>query len=669
MNLKLMIVLLLCISILKLSATVTIEEIDSLKAIKNPDAELSEKIFFKYDSLINQYRHTNPNLSLTIAFDALQYAIIKKEKKHQGTYHNRMGNVFFDLGLYEKALRSYEKTLIFAKETKDTGAIAYSYTDIGYIFYKQGLYDISEKYYKESLKWSKELGTDECHAHSLNSMAWIMVKKNNIQSAMHFLEKAYRIRLDIGDYEKIGHSHTYLGRIQKDFQYKYYEAIDHFEQSINLFELSGTWPEGKIYNYIHLADAYAKIGKMVESSEYYQLAIKSFRDIGYTQRVISAKIEYANHLMNYKFIDEALKLAKDSYETATKNKYIYEALKASELLSKCYSKINDYKNESKFLKTTSALKDSINAEHIIRTSEIIENDLASIDQEIEQQEIENVSRIRMIVFIGIVASAIGIIILLFNKYKNEKEYASKLKVINQRLEQLNKELENANLTKDRFFSIIAHDLKNPIASLKGTIALLHKEFKYFDKEDIYDYLGQMKVQSASVQDLLENLLTWSRSQSGKVPFEPAAVDLQFIVDNNFDLLIGNAKTKDIILENNVPFGFQFDADVNMINTVLRNLISNAIKFTSIGGTVSVNCTKGENNIRFSVKDNGVGMPEEVRDKLFAFDTNVSTDGTNNEKGTGLGLVIVKEFIDKHNGKIWVESEVGQGTEFFISIPT
>lgn len=169
-------------------------------------------------------------------------------------------------------------------------------------------------------------------------------------------------------------------------------------------------------------------------------------------------------------------------------------------------------------------------------------------------------------------------------------------------------------------------------------------------------------------DLLTNLLEWSRSQTGRMEFKPVKIDLVELIDEASALLQESANHKNIIIAKDLPPGLTVFADKSMINTILRNLISNAIKYTYPGGKIDISAIRGDKELMISVRDNGIGLNEDTIQKLFLIEASTSTRGTGDEEGTGLGLILCKEFISKHGGKIWVESETGQGSRFTFTIP-
>jgi len=232
----------------------------------------------------------------------------------------------------------------------------------------------------------------------------------------------------------------------------------------------------------------------------------------------------------------------------------------------------------------------------------------------------------------------------------------------------NEELLKLNFEKDKFFSIIAHDLRSPFNAIIGYSDLLLEQVLNKDIEGIDEYAQIILKSSQSAMDLLMNLMEWSRSQTGRIEFNPEYFEIVAFIKKNTQMYIDIAGQKSITIKYNLPQNLTVFADRNMINTIFRNLITNAIKFTMPGGEVNISAKEKQNEIIFSVSDTGVGIPQNRIDKLFRIDQSYSTAGTNKEEGTGLGLILCKEFIEKHNGKIWVESLVGVGTTFNFSLP-
>jgi signal transduction histidine kinase/ligand-binding sensor domain-containing protein len=236
------------------------------------------------------------------------------------------------------------------------------------------------------------------------------------------------------------------------------------------------------------------------------------------------------------------------------------------------------------------------------------------------------------------------------------------------LVKMNNELNELNVSKDKFFSIIAHDLKNPFNTILGYSEILKDDIKAGNQATIEESVGLVHAAAVQTLRLLENLLEWANSQRGKILFKPVPIKLNELLVEEFSVLIDMATGKNIELKSFLNDDLTIIADRNMIKTVLRNLISNAIKFTHKNGKVEVKAMSENKHIVISVSDNGIGMTKETIAKLFRIDANLTTHGTEDEKGTGLGLFLCKEFVEKHGGRIWVESEAGRGSTFKFLLP-
>lgn len=229
-------------------------------------------------------------------------------------------------------------------------------------------------------------------------------------------------------------------------------------------------------------------------------------------------------------------------------------------------------------------------------------------------------------------------------------------------------LEEANNTKDKFFSIIAHDLKNPFNTLIGYSDILKSDFREYGQDEIFQHLNVIYDTSVNGYNLLENLLKWSQSQTNKLLFEPSKINLHNIVQMCIDDNENQSQFKDIDVINDIPELYHIVADENLLKTVLRNLINNAVKFTHRNGMISIGCNKDKDAVEVYVKDTGIGMSKNEKQNIFKIDTVNSKPGTEKEKGSGLGLILCKEFVEKHGGTIWVESEPNRGSTFKFTIP-
>lgn len=254
----------------------------------------------------------------------------------------------------------------------------------------------------------------------------------------------------------------------------------------------------------------------------------------------------------------------------------------------------------------------------------------------------------LIIFLMMMISGVGYLLLL----QEEKEI------------QIKKLLDD----KDKFFSIIAHDLRGPFNGIIGLSELLLENDNQLDNKETNEFIQLINQSSKSAFSLLDNLLTWAQSQTGTIEFSPKELEIHSVTDKTISLLSNIAKSKNISIRSEFEEKQHLVADRNMLETIFRNLISNAIKFTNTNGDVVLSMKKENGQLVFSVRDNGIGIAPDKIAQLFAINNRNTTSGTNDETGTGLGLMLCKDFVEKHGGQIWVNSQPGKGSDFMFSIP-
>ena len=259
-------------------------------------------------------------------------------------------------------------------------------------------------------------------------------------------------------------------------------------------------------------------------------------------------------------------------------------------------------------------------------------------------------------------------VLLEERQEEIFQQSEELKTQAENLKEANEELEKLNATKDKFFSIIAHDLKNPFHAITGFSDLLIRKFREMNDSKIEELINLIYITSESAYSLLENLLQWARTQTNEIKYVPETINIFQIVNENIGLLNASAKKKNISLISELEETTKAYADKQMVYAVIRNLINNALKFTKSGGEVKASSVNNDKYVEISVSDTGLGIREEDMEKLFRIDKFHSTTGTSGETGTGLGLIICSEFIKKNGGKMNVTSELGKGSTFTFTLP-
>ncbi len=439
----------------------------------------------------------------------------------------------------------------------------------------------------------------------------------------------------------------------------------------------------KNYNNLGLYERYTNLN-IQKAEEYY---LKSYNlAVQYSKMTVLANICYNLGSINIykkdyktakKYIDQGFEIVK-KYRMSELN-IIY-----LRLFSNYYSAVKDFQEAYQYINQYQQLNtENLQKKMGFRSNQALVN-LQNRNQLNEQRLQTETKQLQLTIALLATAFFSLLAITFYIRNKNSRSNNAKLeaknneiKLINEALDkshrivkEQNNLLEESNSAKDKLFSIISHDLKNPIGALKELIQILANERKDLTDEEIDEILTELKLSSSNVLDLLLELLTWSRSQQGKISYDPHLQDLYQLVYQNISILQPLAKQKNINLINQVNENTLAYIDANMVNTIIRNLINNAIKFTNIGGSIIIGAgvsTNELNELIVYVKDTGVGIPKDKIDNLFQIQSTYTTKGTSGEKGTGLGLLIVKDFVEKNNGKIWVESELNVGTTFYFTL--
>jgi signal transduction histidine kinase/Tfp pilus assembly protein PilF len=517
------------------------------------------------------------------------------------------------------------------------------YNNLGIVYQGLNENDKALSYYEKSLEMDRASGFKEGEATALNNIGTAYDEKGDKAKALEYYNKALKINkeLDLKNgvataLNNIGLIYLDLGDYEKAYE-NLWESTELSKEINDLYSLSN--------NYNNLANLFLKQNKYIEAKNYLGLASE-----------LAKKLNVKEWLA-------------ESYD----------------LYSQLYTEQNDYKKAMEYYKLYAETQDSIFerasnnslAEMKIKyETEFLEteNKILKKDNEIHLLELKRQKNIKRywIAFSFLIFALAG---LGFNQVRLKKKTNILLKSKNKELNEANEKLvlseinlKDLNATKDKFFSIIAHDLKNPFQSLLGFSETLFNQIEELKKEDIVEYSRLIYESSQNLFNLLGNLLQWAKSQLGNINVSPTDINLYESLDDILSLLKISIEKKKIKITNLINEENVIFADKHVVSTLLRNLISNAIKFTNIGGEIIISSEIVNKEVVISVKDNGKGISEENIQKLFRIDQEFSTKGTENESGTGLGLILCKELITQSNGEIFVESILGKGSNFKFTLP-
>jgi len=472
-------------------------------------------------------------------------------------------------------------------------------------------------------------------------------------------------------------ANTDLANIYKDIS-SLDKALEHYKNALSIYRrIKSPVEEAKCLN--EIGDLYLIRNDSKRAYENYIVALDILNDLSNVEaNRASVYNSVANYYLKENNPGKAVENLAISNRLAQKSQNQLLIQETYSILSKAYKKLNDYQKALEYSELYKALDDFLQKEKNdrnilkIQSRYTITQKQNQIDQlelnKIQKEfELEEERKFKNFLAIMVVLTAI-IMILIFILFISQRRSNAKLKTANEKVKTQNQELEDLNNTKDKFFSIISHDLKGPLNSLTSFSGLLMNHTSSLSTEEIQMLAKDLDKSLKNLFALLENLLQWSRSQTGNIEFKAEEIDLTEMLNENKKLLEKQADNKNIQIEVKNTKSVKAKAHPNSITTVIRNLLSNAIKFTEDGGQIKMGVVEEENQFVVKIADNGVGMPKEVASKIFRLDTKHSTQGTAKEKGTGLGLILCKEFVEKNGGQIWVKSEEGKGTIFSFSIP-
>jgi len=603
---------------------------------------------------------------------------------------NQIGNVYKKLNKLDLALEHYLRALKIQQEIGNQNDIASTLNHIGIIYDEINSYTKALEIYSKSLEIKRNAGNPKEIAYALHIIGNTYLKLEKYNEALEYFDEALKIRIQINDKINIAGTLKSIGNASLGIK-DYKRAFGSFNDAIKIREEIGDI-KGVSDVLNDIGNFYFQTGNYTKAKEYFLRVLEITDKTGdkYAEALCRRKIGVIQISEND--LTAGLENINKSLEIGEKIGNLELIKNAYFELYTYYHKINDKSNALNNYIHYTLVKDSItqrfNAQRLIeiqmnyeleksqsRISEI-ENEMTklTIENKIRELEIKKQKNVRnFLILLTLFALLSGGIILVQFLSKRKTNHLLKQKIAevdqsNKLLRESEENLKILNATKDKFFSIIAHDLRNPFNALHGLTYHLFNNYNEFTEEDLKESIEIIYHSADDLLELLDNLLQWSRTQRGKMEFTPREINLFDIVNKTIDLLQINADKKKISLWNDVKENYKIKADYDMIMTVIRNLVSNAIKFSFTNGKVRIYANDYNDYTEIGVIDQGVGITSENAKKLFRIDIHYSTSGTSEEQGSGLGLILCREFIEKHSGKIWVESEVNKGSIFKFTIP-
>jgi len=603
--------------------------IEALRLFKNKISDYRKGV------LLNKIGYHNWKLGNyldTIDYYREALAIFKKldEKSLIAKVENNLAVVYWGLGNYNDALELYQKALKVRIEEKDYRGISVISNNVGEIYRAWGLYDEALKYHNDALINANKANNLVAIAFSNLNLGICYEAKSELDKALEFYNSAYKVFAEAKDENRsISVALQHIGDIYFK-QNNYNEAKRNYYNAYKKSKMINDMFLNTTMEYL-LGKTYFKLKQLSSAQNYLASSLKKAKENGY------------NTLIR----DTQLVLAK------------LEEQKGN--IAKAFS----------YFKDASAVKDSIfNIEKITKFTDLQvkyyldkkskENLLLRKNNEIQQLTISKEKNIRL----GLIATGIFFIVILVILIRSR----ATTKKINAKLQESGNKLIELNANKDKFLSIISHDLKSPFGGLLSVAELLDSSLDELTEDELKDMVKVIKNSANNIYELLDDLLAWAQTQTDRMEYSFEAFDIKNKIKSVVKLLEVNSLKKGITIHNNIHETNMVFADAISVETILRNLISNSIKFTAETGQIVLDAFEKEDKVIISISDNGIGLSAEDQKKLFQIGVHHTTLGTNREKGTGVGLILCKELVEKNGGKIWVESELGKGSKFSFSIP-
>lgn len=587
-----------------------------------------------------EYRNTEPIQALKYIAESITLAKSIDYQKGLAYALRTKASIHWNMGNYTVSAESALAGLEIMDNLKDSLGVANVYLILGNIYSKQGNKPFSYDYYQKALHIFQALGEQSRVAAALNNLAEILVSKGDYKQATVCIIQAQAInRKSTKKQGKISLAHNLnnLGFLYFK-QGTYDSALMALEEGEQISKAIGDESVRIILHDTYLTFSYI-----------YLLKKQMLLAIDYAQKA----------LLNAEKINLKVGI-RDSYKQ----------------LAEIYGVQNDIPNAYAFQKKYITFNDSIlNEESIKKIADMQaqyenmtkEKEILKLKDEKVAQELKIKQQIYLEYLLGISLFFIGVIAFIFYKnQRNQRKINQLLESKNQEIEQQKLALERMNATKDKFFSIVSHDLKSPMNSLKGFSHLLATYAEGMSAEEIKKIAIDLNKSVNNTLELTNNLLTWARLQMESIDFNPAILDLNTIIQGQLALLQPTAHTKNNKLFSRLTPDLKAFADENHLDFILRNLIVNALKFTQ-DGEILVSTLHKDKTIEIAIKDTGKGMDATFIQHIFDVGHKSSTLGTAGEKGTGLGLPLCKEFVEKNGGKIWVESTKNQGSTFYFTV--
>ncbi|MCE1188301.1 MAG: tetratricopeptide repeat-containing sensor histidine kinase [Ignavibacteria bacterium] len=603
------------------------------------------------------------------------YTLVPKSSRFLGSYYYAKAHIELRAGNQMAASNYFLISIDFLTQgrpessAKFISALAYEYIDLANVYYSLKMFDKAVPYYKDAVSSFNTLHDNLGMATGLNNLGLVLEKKGALDSALLCFEQGLMVRHKVNNIDTCyyyGHSLKYIGRIKlKKGEFKAaIQILKVAEQLTSNTPYSGAkYILVEIYNL--LAQCYIEQGDDKTGLSYFALAMYTAEKYYQNQilcETYNLLAEYNFNKHNYRVADT---YADKALALANSKSFFDERLKALMLLMKIATvngdKLKSIQYLAEFDSLTETQKNLVMESGLATLRESVKNRETIYNKLTENKLLQQRNKTLLFLSLAIVISLLSLASFLFLKYRIKTRAEKELRLAKD-------DLTRINGVKDRLFSIIAHDLRSPFTALIGYSDVLKTDFDSLGEGEKKSIIQGMNQVSRDTFNLLENLLDWSRIQNDSIICRPEIIQIKDELQSTFNLLQETAKRKEINLIYEIDDKQSIFADRNMLRIIVRNIISNAIKFSPSKSVIVISAIDSENIVTLKITDSGVGISQEVIDKLLTGQSFYTTSGTLGEKGSGLGLMLCTEFIEKNNGHLSIDSKVGFGSTFNLAFP-
>lgn len=596
--------------------------------------------------------------------------------QEQATSLYFLGQNYYNSFDYITAIEWYKKALQLYESIPDKKNIANCYRLIGQCHFSLYQNEMAIDQFIKGLKFSEN--DKEGTAKLLSSLALTHLRMRNLITSAANYREALAINKSIDNQAGIAANYNGLGMVFHSMN-RLDSALLYYYRAHMLFKKQKR-KDNMALTLNNIAGIYLNFPDSINKSiQYYSDAWDIFEEIGWKHREAEIRQGIGSALYKQGKYHKAIENYLISNEVNDKYKqgYLHKTTNYN-LLSMAYEKLNDYKTALTYRKLYEQFSDSLHQKEKYEKLIALEKkyDLQKKENEIikleAKQKLTNfeLKKNQQLKQLGFVTALILLLFAFFilKKYAEKNKSNRLLEEKNEIIEKSEKELRILNAAQNKFFSIIAHDLKNPFHTILGYSELLSKEYDHFTDEERKKFAADINQSTNNIFRLLQNLLDWARSQTGRLIFTPTDLEFNQVHSKAISVMAPLARQKNIEINTSFDENLRIFADAVMIETVIRNLINNAIKFTPENGSIEISAVQQNGNVQVCVRDNGIGINDADVQNLFRIDSKVKRKGTNNEDGTGLGLILCKEFIEKNGGEIWAERNQDRGSSFLFTVP-